>query len=64
MDLAVGLELINEPGKALKLYHELSTRLSSVLNEIAHRKEGEGQRERVWSKGGGCGQREEGGDCA
>ena len=45
MDLAVGLELLNEPSKALALYHELATRLSSSLSGIAQRKEGEGQRE-------------------
>ena len=46
MDRAVGLELINEPGKALALYHELSTRLSRALHGIAQRREGEGERER------------------
>ena len=53
MDRAVGLELINEPGKALALYHELSTRLSRALHGIAQRREGEGEREEGEGKRGG-----------
>lgn len=51
MDLAVGLELLNEPGKALTLYHELATRLSGSLSGIAQRKEGEESREEGGEEG-------------
>ena len=61
MDRAVGLELINEPGKALALYHELSTRLSRALHGIAQRREGEGQgRSTARQREEGEGEREEG----